>query len=532
MSFQPINGKLPGIMVPWDQALQLPSNHDLHVVEVSEWSPDRRPRGRYIQSLGMHKRNSDASILEAVQISLNFCDWKRGDPGQNLRLFPQGQFPHPHASDRVDLRHCVTLGIQHPGLPTSMLMSCSEAVQLHVLDVNQYLDQEGMQPLEELLRRRAAGAWFLDHQDRPLDASLPLFPPDIETELSFREGSQRLAVTFSFPVLEDGRLDMENVSISESVVQCGSLLAPDSAGRMLLGRRDGGETGKLLRRLAVSTEKFEDAEIAAASLAALEHLDIDFASDFGRDEDDSYTALAAVRFLRTLTHIVDRHVGRLLLGSAAWSGLLGSCTNAGDVEPTISVRRSHARPDPSTWKVVERLLRVRPEDRNKPVSVCSLLQALRDILQQPNLSYAVRHGFQSSFIRRLRAILPHAYYEVVDAAMVAEEPSMSLPGAICESSKEEPLFQVTAPLQRNLDILGMRALKYHISWKAVCPHLDLSQRELEEAVARANARPSSVFLGETCEGKSPPNNWIVLPTFLRWPMAGKMGRSSASTFAG
>ena len=34
LSFRPINGKLPGISVPWDEALSLPSNHDLHVVEA------------------------------------------------------------------------------------------------------------------------------------------------------------------------------------------------------------------------------------------------------------------------------------------------------------------------------------------------------------------------------------------------------------------------------------------------------------------------------------------------------------------
>ncbi|CAE7686922.1 2E4.130, partial [Symbiodinium sp. CCMP2456] len=50
LSFHPINGKLPGISVPWDEALSLPSNHDLHVVEVTDWSRDLlRPRGRYIQ---------------------------------------------------------------------------------------------------------------------------------------------------------------------------------------------------------------------------------------------------------------------------------------------------------------------------------------------------------------------------------------------------------------------------------------------------------------------------------------------------
>ena len=47
VTFNAINGKLPGIHVRWDEALQLPSNHDLHVVEVTDWGVDQRPRGRY-----------------------------------------------------------------------------------------------------------------------------------------------------------------------------------------------------------------------------------------------------------------------------------------------------------------------------------------------------------------------------------------------------------------------------------------------------------------------------------------------------
>ena len=71
--FQPINGKLPGIHVRWNEALDLPSSHDLHVVEVTEWSPafgapDRRPRGRYVQSLRMQS----LGFLLAGSWDLNF----------------------------------------------------------------------------------------------------------------------------------------------------------------------------------------------------------------------------------------------------------------------------------------------------------------------------------------------------------------------------------------------------------------------------------------------------------------------------
>ena len=43
-----------------------------------------------------------------------------------------------------------------------------------------YLDGVGMEKVENLLRQRSVGAWFMDHLDNPLKANLPLFPPNIE----------------------------------------------------------------------------------------------------------------------------------------------------------------------------------------------------------------------------------------------------------------------------------------------------------------------------------------------------------------
>ena len=94
-----------------------------------------------------------------------------------------------------------------------------------------------MATVEEVVRRRAVGAWFLDHKDRPLQASLPLFPPDVEQELVFQEGSERLAMTFTFPFTEEG-LDPEGVVIWETLVRCGVLLSSQRAGLMLLGKEE------------------------------------------------------------------------------------------------------------------------------------------------------------------------------------------------------------------------------------------------------------------------------------------------------
>ena len=84
--FKPINGKLPPIQVPWNKANPLPSSVDLHIVEVASWSDDRLPRGRYVECLRMQSRNSDSLIMEPVQLSLNFSDWKRGDVRQKMKL--------------------------------------------------------------------------------------------------------------------------------------------------------------------------------------------------------------------------------------------------------------------------------------------------------------------------------------------------------------------------------------------------------------------------------------------------------------
>ena len=111
-------------------------------VEVLDWNGDRCPRGQYLEDSKMHSRDSDTSILEAVQIlarlvsfaffsstrsksgmfpeqrspkrirspsilsilsqllhsigtpriSLNFCDWPRGDPRSELA---GADFPQP-----------------------------------------------------------------------------------------------------------------------------------------------------------------------------------------------------------------------------------------------------------------------------------------------------------------------------------------------------------------------------------------------------------------------------------------------------
>ena len=56
--------------------------------------------------------------------------------------------------------------------------------------------------------------------------------------------------------------------------------------------------------------------------------------------------------------------------------------------------------------------------------------------------------------------------------------------------------EVTSPLHRYIDILGMRALKSQLGWTASHSHLLLSRRELEEAVARTNCRMAAESFGQ------------------------------------
>ncbi|CAE7236167.1 unnamed protein product [Symbiodinium sp. CCMP2592] len=492
VAFKPINGKLPPIQVSWPKGGLPPSSSDLHVVEVRDWDGDRQPRGKFIESFQMHSRSSDAAILEPVQMSMNCGDWERGQVRETWGKFSRAAFPQPDVSSRTDLRMSgPTIGIQHPSLPTSVAVSCvpDALLHIHILDVNAYLaslESSSSLELQELLLRRAVGCWFMNHEDKPLDARLPLFPPEIEKELTFVDGSERLAVTFAFRVTDRQTLDLDSVQVLETVVRCDSVLTPHDAGSMILGDADGGEVGTMLRLLAVYAWNFENAEIDKGSLAVFEHLDIDLARQSWDDAPSAFSHLVSCRMMRTLMHMVDRHAGNRLRG-LSWSEVMDA-----ESSPGVMVKYSHGKADPSTWKVLERLFRLKPAEAQAKVTVRDAVSSLLEILNQPGLSYMQQHCFQSSFIRRMRNAFPLAFYELLP---VQAEGASTSPGSSCAFLKHEHVFHVTAPLQRNLDILGMRALKCRLGLSAPAGHMRLSKEKLQEAVARANARTSAHNFG-------------------------------------
>lgn len=465
VAFRPINGTFPAIHVPWNTAAGLPSGHDLHVVEVHDWSGDRPPRGQYLEGLKMGSRQSDMSILEPVQISLNFCDWTRGDPRSELAVT---DFRQP--ARRMFQNNGLTVGIQHPGLPIGMVMSCGPTeFYVHVLDVNAYLNVLGMDKLENLLRQRSVGVWFLDHFDKPLDANLPLFPPNIEEELTFKAGVERPAVTFIIQATH-GKL---NVSlVREMTVRCHYILTPQEAGSLILSE-GGGAVGQMLRHLSGLVVQSPRGDIARGSGSTWTHLLVALAIPG--------PLLAAEQLVQGCMFVVDQFVGATL-GTPAWNQLLK------DPDPQLTVRYVHGRAGPSTKKVFAGLLRLNQSEQHKEIQIADAMRSLEEILQQPGLTNAQRHACRASFLRRLHAALPAPYYDVVQMCS--------------ENSRDqgdwwhpEPRFHVTSPLNRYIDILGMRAFKCQLGCRVSFPHLLLSQRDLDEAIARTNCRMAAESFG-------------------------------------
>eukprot|EP00930_Biecheleria_cincta_P034384 TRINITY_DN23773_c0_g1_i1.p1 TRINITY_DN23773_c0_g1~~TRINITY_DN23773_c0_g1_i1.p1 ORF type:complete len:3127 (+),score=463.32 TRINITY_DN23773_c0_g1_i1:92-9382(+) len=500
--FKPINGKLPQIRVPRDQQLLLEiDSSDLHVVEVLDWSRGQ-PQGRYVENLKMHTRTSPASIMKAVQLSLNYNDWPSRVTGMESAASPTPLSPDPLRSERNDVRHLgLAVGIQHNGLPVCILLSSfpsqGPGLQVHVVDVNAYLDRPEFAEIEALARRRAVGSYFMDHLDQSLGVSLPILPSDLEEAWSFCAGSDQPALTLSFSVDEEtGNISPCACSVSETLVRCDHILSPSEAGAMILDKAEGGEVGCLLRLLFKHACQFEAHEEARGSFAVLEHLDADFTPSSPEDQshEGQYGCLVANRLLLSCMQMVSQYAGKCLATRDAWPPLIAGPQNTqiDDCRQSLALCFTRGRPDPSTWKVIERLLRCQPTNRTwQNLKVQDVLKELKRILAQPGLTRVQQHCLQASFMRRLRDAFPYAYYAVFDertAGFVFQRTAHSSAGDLFHY---ESTFHVTAPLQRYLDVLGMRALKSHGGWVARCEHMQLSVKELQEAAARTNARQAS-----------------------------------------
>lgn len=476
ITFKAINGKVPPIYVPWNKSLPELDRFDLHVVEVVSWTVGQNPRGKYVQALNMKSRNTDEKILEVVKLSLNLTDWDKS-LAVTARAIPSSVCADDLLG-RKDLREEFTIGIQHPGLDSGMLFSKDPtgAVQIHILDVNAYLNAEDYGDLEVMARKRCVGAHFMDHSDCPLQASLPLLPEGQRRGFSFEERSERLAMTFSFPLdPQTQQLKWNAVEIFESFVQCDRLISPESAGiyRCFEDGRNGEE--HLLRYLFKHACNFEavQEEKAKSSFAILAHMDLNLRRCMDlKSEDKAYGSSIATRLVNVYMYAVNQEAGRRLQEAGAWSNLL----EAHDRCDSVGLSFLQGRTDPSTARVIERLFRVKPGSPNLEQKRA---EVLKKILDRPGLSPAQQQCFASSFHRRIRNAMSYECY-------IFGSPDHCK--KLCKT--EYPVFHVSQPLQNYLDILGMRALKCQLGWEPL-DHLRMSKDTLQQATARANARSAA-----------------------------------------
>ncbi|CAJ1337770.1 unnamed protein product [Effrenium voratum] len=444
MTFKPINGKLPAILVPWNQAQPALDRFDLHLVEVVDWQDGRKPCGKYLRALCMQDREG-ADILEVVKWSMNLSDWE----GREAKA----------TSEETEGSTLTGIGIQHPDVPAGLLFSESgKALQVHILDVNAYLDTPELEEAELLARRRAVGEWFMDHLDQPLHKLL-LLPEG----LCFCPGRTSRALTFSLP-LEDGQLNWQNAQVFESLVHCDRILRPEELGKLLPSgdmQESEPELARLVQSLFQHACGFENALRSTGSFAVLADLDLQLHCAWQREG-----ALGS-RLVETYMYLVNLVAGQRL-ARCDWQQLLDAEERR---EGSLRLRHWQGRFDPGTWRVIERLVRCKP---NSKVSLQDALKALDGILQQP-LTPAQKSCLAASFHRRLRFALPHACYAIDTGRL--------------QSATD--LFHVAMPLHRYLDILGMRALKCQLGWQPKCAHMRMSVAALEQAVANANMRHSA-----------------------------------------
>ncbi|CAJ1414042.1 unnamed protein product, partial [Effrenium voratum] len=272
-------------------------------------------------------------------------------------------------------------------------------------------------------------------------------------------------MSFFFPKDALGQLQDE-VQVLETLVRCDRLLSPDSAGNPILHAGLGGDTGDLLRSLFRHACRFEE-ELESQGFAAMEYLDLRLKAAPDCRADGRYAATVGIRLLDTLTHMVDVQMARLLT-DGAWRHLLEADGDAG------CLRYARGRWDPQNWRVLERLVRVKP---NRGVSFEDAKEELDAILKQPGLSAAQKSALSASFYRRLCNALPDASYVV-----------SGVPGGRSQEDIESGVFRAASPLHRYVDLLGMRALKTQLGWRPKCPHLRLPAEALAQVAATTNAR--------------------------------------------
>lgn len=497
MVFRPVNGKFPLIRVPWTAQQELPSGFDLHVVEVRHWKNVDFPAGRYVEVLNMQRRNTDVSVLFAVQRSLNFCDWelpevRRPAPGPPV---PSVQLTARNSSRRDLSRiHPVAVSIEHEGWPVSVAFSMpnSREVHIHLADVNEYLEactQVHGEELDRMALKRAVGAWFTDYLDCPVQACLPLMPAEMETQTSFAAGVDRPALTIVLQVDQaSGDVDVSTGKHFESVVRCSKVFAYAEAEACFSDPSSTqSKEAELLRALSKVVAKIEHAAFKRGSSVALEHWEPELGPR-------PCTSSHAARLVSCLSYLANAYAGEVLARPKLWEEL--QAEDASLRKDCLMPMFAYGRPDTLSYRCAQRTLGLGFADA-AGITVEAATKVLREKLAAAAGNSEQQHALQKALLRQVCNSLPAGCYllDKVPSNTLkvprAWPPAGSTKGAPHQKEghlfKRARIFHVTAPMRRYIDILGHRALKLAAGWKPPT-WLQPTAAHLAEAVMRTTAR--------------------------------------------
>jgi len=331
MIFRPINGKFPLITVPWETTEKPPSLHALHVIEISEWNCQDMIYGRHIQTLTNKYCSTDATLLYAVQTSLNFVDWCPGhDSLDQLLASKLPQIPAAtNKNGRIDLRAHITISIENDNWPANVAYSFVDdagrlKLHIHVVDINEYLDTEECSVIDDLARQRGAGAWFTDFAGQGLPSHLPLLPSEVERRAKFGSGKENLAITFCFLVdVSTWSVDVNSVRHFESRVLCKKVLSIQQAAECIVDPAGGGEEGSILKRLHKLIRALESAAVTESRSSFMEHLDM---NSLLQSQSTSLTHVDSCRHVHSIiagaSFLVNQYAGNVVAKPKVWSSLI------------------------------------------------------------------------------------------------------------------------------------------------------------------------------------------------------------------
>ncbi|CAL1129451.1 unnamed protein product [Cladocopium goreaui] len=495
MMFRPINGKFPMIAVPWNPQKEAPNLYDLHVIELQSWKSDKGPKkighpvGIYEEELNMRSRDSDESVLYSIKRSLNYCDWEDHSIYSSIPVDSglQDIAKLPEIDRREDLRGMFTLCIEHQTWPANMAISINEnEIRVHVIDVTEYLSQEvSGKDLEAQARARSCGAWLLDCKDQPVSSNLPLLQPEFTSKIDFAEGEDRLALTFRFSLDGDGiqipKRKAAPDNYCESVVRCDRRLTFAEAEKAMA---EGSGLGATLQKLSLITDLFEEAAFQKGQSFPFEHW-----------EPQVGLQLPVAGFLKTrrivecLSFMVNLYAGQVLDRQSLWESFLSAQTDADFTLTDVNFMPSfvYGRADTQHHRALHRLLQYHPSAAPTGVQTSEAVEALTRILGQEHLSPDQRFALQKAFLRQIRMGFPRGFYH-----LGREKLPWSTGTTEGQLFHRPRIFHVAAPMNRYIDLLGQRALKWFKGWTpGICSWLRPTIEQMQETVDRTNARMDS-----------------------------------------